>query len=80
MQEFGNITEIVVVAIASMIIALIARRQKILDLGGIENCNVFTKISLALFEQISWKKIPSMPVEIMSLPNWFPFHINKISY
>ena len=34
MQEFGNITEIVVVAIASMIIALIARRQKILDLGG----------------------------------------------
>ena len=21
-----------------------------------------------------------MPVEIMSLPNWFPFHINKISY
>ena len=55
-------------------------KKKILDLGGIENCNVFTKISLALFEQISWKKIPSMPVEIMSLPNWFPFHINKISY
>ena len=21
-----------------------------------------------------------MPVEIMSLPNWFPFHINKVSY
>ena len=21
-----------------------------------------------------------MPVEIMSLPNWFPFHINKIAY
>ena len=55
-------------------------KKKILDLGGIENCNVFTKISLALFEQISWKKIPSMPVEIMSLPYWFPFHINKISY
>ena len=34
MQEFGNITEIVVVAIASMVIALVARRQKILDLGG----------------------------------------------
>ncbi len=55
-------------------------KKKILQLGGIENCNVFTKISLALFEQISWKKIPSMPVEIMSLPNWFPFHINKIAY
>ena len=31
-------------------------RKKILDLGGAENCNVFTKISLALFGQISWKK------------------------
>ncbi len=51
-----------------------------MDLGGAENSNVFTKISLALFEQISWKRIPSMPVEIMSLPSWFPFHINKISY
>ena len=55
-------------------------KKKIHDLGGIDDCNVFTKISLALFGQISWKKIPIMPVEIMSLPNWFPFHINKISY
>ncbi len=59
---------------------MIKAKKKILDLGGAENSNVFTKISLALFKQISWKKIPSMPVEIMSLPNWFPFHINKISY
>jgi len=59
---------------------MVKAKKKILDLGGAENCNVFTKITLALFEQISWKKIPSMPVEIMSLPSWFPFHINKISY
>ena len=59
---------------------MVKARKKILDLGGAESCNVFTKISLALFEQTSWKKIPSMPVEIMSLPKWFPFHINKISY
>jgi len=59
---------------------MVKAKKKILDLGGANNCNVFTKISLALFEQISWKKIPSMPVEIMSLPKWFPFHINKISY
>ena len=38
------------------------------------------KISTINRKQISWKKIPSMPVEIMSLPQWFPFHINKISY
>jgi len=59
---------------------MLRAKKKILDLGGPGNCNVFTKISLSLFEQISWKKIPSMPVEIMSLPQWFPFHINKISY
>ena len=34
MQEFGSITEIAVVAIASMMIAIVASRQKILDLGG----------------------------------------------
>ena len=55
-------------------------KKKILSLGGAENCNIFTKISLAMFEVISWKKIPSMPIEIMSLPKWFPFHIDKISY
>ena len=43
-------------------------RKKIIALGGTENCNVFTKISLALFGQISWKKIPIMPIEIMSAP------------
>ena len=59
---------------------MLKAKKKILDLGGAENCNVFTKISLALFEQISWKKIPTMPIEIMSMPSWFPFHINKISY
>ena len=49
-------------------------------LGGANNVNVFTKISLALFGQISWKKIPYMPLEIILFPKWFPFHIYKISY
>ncbi len=59
---------------------MVKAKKKILDLGGADNCNVFTKISLALFKQVSWKKIPIMPIEIMSLPDWFPFHISKISY
>ena len=59
---------------------MLKAKKKILDLGGAKNSNVFTKISLAMFGQISWKNIPCMPIEIMSLPNWFPFHINKISY
>ncbi len=48
--------------------------------GGAESVNVFTKVSLALFNQISWKAIPYMPIEIIKFPKWFPFNIYKISY
>ena len=52
----------------------------ILKNGGAESVNVFTRISLALFGQISWSSIPYMPVEIINFPRWFPFNIYKISY
>ncbi len=35
---------------------------------------------LALFGFIPWRAVPVMPVEIMLLPRWFPFHLDKISY
>jgi len=59
---------------------LLKAKKLILGMGGAENSNVFTRITLALFEQISWKTIPVMPIEIMRLPNWFLFHLDKISY
>ena len=43
-------------------------------------CNVFTRIMLALFGFVPWRAVPVMPVEIMLLPSWFPFHLAKISY
>jgi squalene-hopene/tetraprenyl-beta-curcumene cyclase len=55
-------------------------REAILVAGGVRKCNVFTRITLALFEQVPWRAVPAMPVEIMLLPRWFPFHIDKISY
>ena len=55
-------------------------KKFILKNGGAENVNVFTRISLALFGQISWDSIPYMPIEIMKFPKWFPFNIYKISY
>ena len=55
-------------------------RKCILEKGGAEKVNGFTKISLALFSQITWDSIPLMPIEIMKFPNWFPFTIYKISY
>ena len=29
---------------------------------------------------VPWRAVPVMPVEIMLLPNWFPLHLDKISY
>jgi squalene-hopene/tetraprenyl-beta-curcumene cyclase len=48
--------------------------------GGAAKANVFTRITLALFRQIPWHGIPFIPVEIMFLPRWFPFHLSKVSY
>ena len=55
-------------------------RTGILAAGGAERANVFTHIGLALFGQLPWTAVPSMPVEIMLLPRWFPFHLDKVSY
>ena len=48
--------------------------------GGAAQSNVFTRALLALFGIVSWRAVPVMPVEIMLLPRWFPFHLDKISY
>jgi squalene-hopene/tetraprenyl-beta-curcumene cyclase len=55
-------------------------RNLILERGGAAQCNVFTRIALALFGQVPWRAVPEMPVEIMLLPRWFPFHLSKVSY
>src|ERR1700722_20143375 len=55
-------------------------RAAILARGGARRCNVFTRITLALWGEVPWRGGPVMPVEIMLLPGWFPFHIDKISY
>jgi squalene-hopene/tetraprenyl-beta-curcumene cyclase len=48
--------------------------------GGAANANVFTRVLLALFGALPWRGVPVMPVEIMLLPRWFPFHLTKVSY
>ena len=55
-------------------------RAAILERGGAARCNVFTRIALALFGQLPWRGVPYIPVEIMLLPKWFPFHIDKVAY
>ncbi len=55
-------------------------RVAILAAGGAERANVFTRAQLALYGEVPWRAVPVMPVEIMLLPRWFPFHLAKISY
>ena len=59
---------------------MVRARQAILSRGGAEMCNVFTRILLALYGVVTWRAAPVMPVEIMLLPKWFPFHMTKVSY
>ncbi|VVE68010.1 Squalene--hopene cyclase [Pandoraea pnomenusa] len=59
---------------------MVRAREAILSRGGAQNSNVFTRILLALYGVLDWKAVPMMPVEIMLLPKWFPFHLSKVSY
>ena len=54
-------------------------RANILRLGGIPRLNTFSKFYLALLGQFPWKYLPAIPVEMVLLPAWTPFHIYKMS-
>ena len=55
-------------------------REAIRSRGGAIHSNVFTRFMLSMFGVTSWNSVPVLPVEIMLLPFWFPFHLNRISY
>ncbi len=59
---------------------MVKARKAILAHGGAARANVFTRITLALFGQVPWRGVPFIPVEIILLPRWFPFHLSKVSY
>lgn len=47
--------------------------------GGAAGSNVMTRIWMALFGFIPWRTLPLIPVEVILLPRWFPFHLSKIA-
>jgi squalene-hopene/tetraprenyl-beta-curcumene cyclase len=55
-------------------------RDAILKRGGAARSNVFTRIALALFGEVPWRAVPYIPVEIMLMPSWFPFNLERVSY
>src|SRR5215470_8961554 len=59
---------------------MVRAREAIHSRGGAINSNVFTRFTLAMYGVLTWKSVPLLPIEIMLLPMWSPFHINKISY
>jgi squalene-hopene/tetraprenyl-beta-curcumene cyclase len=54
-------------------------RANIIRRGGIPQMNTFSKLYLALLGQFSWKYLPAIPLEMVLLPRWAPFHIYKMS-
>ena len=59
---------------------MIRAKTMILNHGGAAHCNVFTRITMALFGQVPWRATPFIPAEVILLPKWFPFHIDRVSY
>lgn len=59
---------------------MVRARTAVLAAGGAEAANVFTRIQLALFGAGPWSAVPTLPVELILLPRWFPVHLSKMSY
>lgn len=58
---------------------MVKARERILDLGGAEKCNTFSTFYLACLGQVSWDACPAIPPEIVLLPRWSPFHMDKVA-
>jgi squalene-hopene/tetraprenyl-beta-curcumene cyclase len=54
-------------------------REAILRSGGLEACNSFTKMYLAVAGQYDWADCPAVPPEIILLPRWFTINIYEMS-
>jgi squalene-hopene/tetraprenyl-beta-curcumene cyclase len=49
------------------------------NLGGIEKTRYYTRFYLALLGQIPWNDIPTIPVELVLAPSWFPINLYAVS-
>ena len=60
-------------------IAMRKARDFIVANGGVIKSRVFTKVFLAMFGEFSWLGVPSMPVELMLLPDWAYLNVYEFS-
>ncbi len=54
-------------------------RARILELGGLESTNSYTRFYLALVGAVVWEMAPAVPPELMLLPSWFAINIYEMS-
>ncbi len=54
-------------------------RAAILNHGGADAVNSFTRFYLALLGQISYEQCPAVPPEMILLPKWFPVNLYAVS-
>jgi squalene-hopene/tetraprenyl-beta-curcumene cyclase len=54
-------------------------RQAIMEHGGADAVNSFTRFYLALLGQISYDQCPAVPAEAVLLPKWFPINLYAVS-
>ncbi len=54
-------------------------RELVLRLGGAERCNTYSKFYLAALGQMHYDSVPAIPPEMVLLPKWFYFHLDKVS-
>ncbi len=54
-------------------------RELVQKLGGAEKCNTYSKFYLAALGQMHYDSVPVVPPEMVLLPKWFYFHMDKVS-
>jgi squalene-hopene/tetraprenyl-beta-curcumene cyclase len=59
--------------------SLTKARVKVLELGGIEGTNSYVRFYLAMVGAVDWSIVPSIPPELMLLPDWVPINIYEMS-
>jgi len=58
---------------------MVQARETVHRLGGLEHSNSYVRFYLALVGAVGWELVPSIPPELMLIPNWFIFNIYEMS-
>jgi squalene-hopene/tetraprenyl-beta-curcumene cyclase len=58
---------------------VVRAKDKVIALGGLEATNSYVRFYLAMVGAIDWGIVPSIPPELMLLPEWVPVNIYEMS-